>query len=210
MTNSDDDTTPVAVADAYMANSDPLSVPAPGVVQNDTDMDGDAIIAILESGPITGSLSLNLDGSFVYTPTTSFNGMDVFSYRASDGTNNSQPVEVEIVVDQVDPTVDWVSPVGTGQTIFVTNEILVLSATASDNLAVDRVRFRRWDAVNMHYVELGEVFNPPYSVTLDTSTLNYAFNQINVDAYDTAGNLSERKFIWLYREAKLYLPMVIR
>ena len=41
-----------------------LASPPPGVLGNDTDPDGDALSAVLVSGPSNGTLTLNADGSF--------------------------------------------------------------------------------------------------------------------------------------------------
>ena len=62
---------PVAADDNYTTSQDtPLVVPAStGVLSNDTDPDGDALTAILETGPTNGTLALSSDGSFTYTPT---------------------------------------------------------------------------------------------------------------------------------------------
>src|SRR5262249_55247264 len=60
-------------------------VAAPGVLGNDSDVDGDALRAALVSGPAHGALTLNADGSFTYTPAAGFRGTDSFTYRASDG-----------------------------------------------------------------------------------------------------------------------------
>ena len=62
---------PVAVNDAYTAiGGGPLVVPAApgGVLDNDADADGDALTAVLVIGPSSGSLVLQPDGSFTYTP----------------------------------------------------------------------------------------------------------------------------------------------
>lgn len=58
---------------------------APGVLGNDSDPDGDMIIALLVSGPANGIVNLNPDGSFTYTPNAGFVGTDSFTYKASDG-----------------------------------------------------------------------------------------------------------------------------
>lgn len=78
---------PVANDDAYTTEFEiPLVVDTEnGVLANDTDPDGDPLTATLDSGPLSGTLSLNLDGSFVYTPTAGFSGLDSFVYVASDG-----------------------------------------------------------------------------------------------------------------------------
>jgi VCBS repeat-containing protein len=52
----------------------------------------------LETEPDHGSLTLNPDGSFAYTPNQTFSGQDSFSYRANDGSASSTPVSVTITV----------------------------------------------------------------------------------------------------------------
>jgi len=78
-----------------------LAVPAPGVLGNDDDRDGDSLIAVLVSGPKHGSLTLNGDGSFLYTPDSRFRGQDTFSYHASDGIALSKVIKVMIQVRRV-------------------------------------------------------------------------------------------------------------
>ncbi len=78
---------PVANNDSYTATEDQaLTITAPGVLGNDTDADGDVLAAALVSGPTNGSLTLNANGSFTYTPNANVFGTDQFTYRASDGT----------------------------------------------------------------------------------------------------------------------------
>ena len=72
----------------------PLTVAAAGVLGNDTDVDGDALTAVLVSGPANGTLTLNADGSFTYTPDANYNGTDSFTYKASDGTADSNVATV--------------------------------------------------------------------------------------------------------------------
>ncbi len=77
---------PVPADDLYDVVVDSvLSVPAPGVLANDTDPDGDVLTATLLTPPTNGDLAFNLDGGFVYTPTPDFDGLDSFVYQASDG-----------------------------------------------------------------------------------------------------------------------------
>ncbi len=90
---------PVATGDSYPAAEDTaLSVAAPGVLGNDSDPDGDPLTAVLVSGPTSGTLALNADGSFTYTPNANFNGTDIFTYKASDGTLDSNVATVQITV----------------------------------------------------------------------------------------------------------------
>jgi VCBS repeat-containing protein len=72
-----------------------------GILANDTDIDGDALSAILVSGPSDGILALNTDGSFSYTPDADFNGADSFTYKVNDGTDDSNTATVNITVTSV-------------------------------------------------------------------------------------------------------------
>ncbi|HEY3322160.1 MAG TPA: Ig-like domain-containing protein [Planctomycetota bacterium] len=74
---------PVALGDSYVVGSNEiLSVSAAGVLINDSDPLGTVLSAILETDVGHGTLSLNSDGSFTYTPTTDYVGPDSFKYRA--------------------------------------------------------------------------------------------------------------------------------
>jgi VCBS repeat-containing protein len=90
---------PVAAADSYDANHDAtLSVAAKGVLANDSDVDGNTLTAALLEGPAHGSLTLNADGSFSYTPETGFDGTDSFTYHANDGKADSATTTVSLHV----------------------------------------------------------------------------------------------------------------
>ena len=66
---------PVAVTDHYNLNEDiSLNVPAPGVLGNDSDVDGDPTTAVLVSTVAHGTLVFNSNGSFVYTPAPNYSG----------------------------------------------------------------------------------------------------------------------------------------
>jgi VCBS repeat-containing protein len=94
---------PEAVNDSYSVDEGSnLSTPAPGVLSNDTDTDGDLLSAIEVSGPAhAASFSLNPDGSFSYVHDGSPAISDAFSYRAADASTQSTPAEVSITVNPV-------------------------------------------------------------------------------------------------------------
>ena len=93
---------PVAVDDAYTTDEDiPLVVSAPGVLGNDTDFESDPLTAVVDTAPANGTLVLNADGSFTYTPNPDFNGTDTFTYHANDGLSDSNAATVSITVDAV-------------------------------------------------------------------------------------------------------------
>ncbi len=43
---------------------------------NDTDPEGNALTASLVTAPVNGTVVLNADGSFTYTPNANYNGLD--------------------------------------------------------------------------------------------------------------------------------------
>ena len=94
---------PLATDDAYSTNEDtPLTISAPGVLTNDTDIDSDPLHAVLVSGPShSSSFILNADGSFSYTPSADYNGSDSFTYKANDGTADSNVATVSLTVNAV-------------------------------------------------------------------------------------------------------------
>jgi hypothetical protein len=98
---------PVATGESYSTyRATPLIVPAPGVLGNDTDIDGDPLTAAVVTTTSGGSLTLHPNGSFTYTPVVAFFGPDTFTYRASDGTATSNTVTVTINVSADPPPAD--------------------------------------------------------------------------------------------------------
>ncbi|MBI5800997.1 MAG: tandem-95 repeat protein [Verrucomicrobia bacterium] len=90
---------PVANNDSYpMSQGDVLTVAAAGVLANDTDVEGNPLTAAKLTNPSHGTLAFNANGGFTYTPETSFYGVDSFTYRANDGTDNSAPGTVSLTV----------------------------------------------------------------------------------------------------------------
>ena len=91
---------PVAVGESYATDRGvALVVNAPGVLANDTDPDGQTLTAQLVANPASGTLALNANGSFTYTPTPTFSGAVNFTYRASDGALTSSVATVTISVN---------------------------------------------------------------------------------------------------------------
>ena len=95
---------PVALANSYSVNQDtPLTISAPGVLGNDSDVDGDALTAALLANVLHGSLLLNPSGGFTYHPNPAFAGTDSFTYRAQDGATQSNTAQVTIQVLDTQP-----------------------------------------------------------------------------------------------------------
>ncbi|MCW3094391.1 MAG: repeat-containing protein [Chthonomonadaceae bacterium] len=95
---------PVATDDAYSLNQDTaLTVPANGLLANDTDAEGSPLMAALVSSPTHGALTLQPDGSFLYTPAANYAGPDTFTYEANDGANDSNVATVHLTVRATPP-----------------------------------------------------------------------------------------------------------
>jgi CSLREA domain-containing protein len=95
---------PVANPDSYSVDEDgTLTVPAlTGVLANDGDVDLNPLTAVLDSIPANfAAFSFTGTGSFSYTPAAHFNGVDSFTYHATDGLLDSATVTVAITVDSV-------------------------------------------------------------------------------------------------------------
>ncbi len=97
--------TPKAKNDSYITNQQmELVIDNPGVLINDSDPEGDTLSAVLVSSVSNGSLKLNTDGSFTYTPVPGFRGIDSFRYKVSDGVNtsNTSTVTINVFADVID------------------------------------------------------------------------------------------------------------
>jgi hypothetical protein len=89
----------------------------------------------LDAYPGTGSLALNPDGSFVYTPALNFTGPDTFTYKASDGGLESAVATATITVAAVanNPPVADDQSITTGQqTLGGNDETVQITLTGSD------------------------------------------------------------------------------
>lgn len=125
---------PVAVNDAYSTSANtPLNQAAPGVLANDSDPEGATLTAQLVSGPSHGTLTLNSNGSFAYTPTANYVGSDSFTYVTNDGTTNSNVATVTItILDATPPAVTAFTVPATATTLNVP----ITSFIATDNVEV--------------------------------------------------------------------------
>jgi large repetitive protein len=147
ITVTDANRAPVAANDAYPVNEDAsLTVPAAGVLANDTDADANTLTAVLGTGPTHGTLTLNANGSFTYTPASNYSGADSFTYRANDAKADSNLATVAITVTAVNdaPTMTGVADQSTttgtavGPLSFTIGDVetaaasLTLSATSSN------------------------------------------------------------------------------
>ncbi|WP_264045114.1 Ig-like domain-containing protein [Methylobacterium flocculans] len=93
---------PVGKTDAYSVqeNATLTLTKLLGVLANDTDANGDALTAMLVDGPAHGKLTLNTNGSLIYTPDTNYSGTDSFTYVPRDGKGAGNVTKVSLTVTE--------------------------------------------------------------------------------------------------------------
>ncbi|WP_307351256.1 tandem-95 repeat protein [Caulobacter ginsengisoli] len=91
-----------SVADAPVASGASAGGEEDSVISGQvhaTDADNDSLTYSLVSGPQHGSLSFHSDGTYSYTPDANYHGPDSFTFKANDGTTDSNTATVSIDVD---------------------------------------------------------------------------------------------------------------
>jgi len=89
---------PVAVAAAVTTDEDTAKT---GLLAA-TDGDSRSLTYSKVANPANGTVTINADGTFTYTPNAHFNGKDWFKFKASDGESDSAPATVTVTVLPVD------------------------------------------------------------------------------------------------------------
>ncbi len=127
--------TPLAANDSYaMISGGVLSVAASGVLANDSDPDANPLTAVLVSPPGSGSVTLNADGSFVYTPPAAFAGLATFTYQAQDSKgarSNIATVSVSVSANQAPIAADD-APSAPHRTAAGTYPAVIINVLAND------------------------------------------------------------------------------
>jgi hypothetical protein len=99
-----------------------LTIAAPGVLDGDTDADGDALAVFgIDTTGLQGSLVAQSDGGFSFTPNAGFSGQTSFTYSVGDGFGGFDTGTVSIDVTNTAPVADDESySVHAGQTLIIT------------------------------------------------------------------------------------------
>lgn len=102
---------PTAIDHSFATSADTsLVLLAPGALAGSSDPGEESLHAVLDADVTHGSLTLNADGSFTYTPDAGFLGVDSFTYHASDGAADSNVATVTLNVAEFLPPA--VTPTG--------------------------------------------------------------------------------------------------
>ena len=93
-----------------------------------TDLDGDTLTYALATGPANGTVVVNANGSYTYTPAANFNGNDSFTFTVSDGNGGVVTYTQSITVTAVND-----APIAQDQTLpAIEDTVLNGSVTATD------------------------------------------------------------------------------
>src|SRR5262249_23208715 len=117
------DDPPVAGGHSYSTlKNTALTVDAPGLLAYDSDVDSAALAVQVVANATHGTVSLNPNGAFTYTPAAGYHGPDSFPYRANDGQVNGNTATISIRVDA--------APVAVGNSyLLTTNGSLSITGT---------------------------------------------------------------------------------
>ncbi|HXT31094.1 MAG TPA: Ig-like domain-containing protein, partial [Vicinamibacterales bacterium] len=129
---------PVSEPDAYVAvMNQTLTVAAKGVLTNDHDVeveDTAPLRAQLVSQPSHGTLALNADGSFTYTPSADYLGADSFTYAAVDhfdAVGNTTTVSLTTAIKAVAQAMNAGATLQTGTNVTPTDPLASAVTTPS-------------------------------------------------------------------------------
>lgn len=105
---SDNDNEPTVAVNVAPTASDAMVTTQTEVAINDmldaADADGDTLTYSITTQPTLGSVVVNADGTYTYTPNKEQTGSDSFMFGVSDGVNNQVTAAVSITIEalQVD------------------------------------------------------------------------------------------------------------
>ncbi len=91
---------PVALDDAFTVEAGVPTKLHP--LDNDYDVDGDALTPAIKTGPAHGTASVNPDGTMTYTADPGYYGADTITYMANDGKADSHTATIAIAVNPRD------------------------------------------------------------------------------------------------------------
>jgi uncharacterized repeat protein (TIGR01451 family) len=175
---------PVAKNDTYTTpQGQELIVPASGsLLNNDSDPDGDPIIVSKfdSTSANGGTVVVNPDGTFTYTPKPGFTGTDTFTYTISDGKGGTSIATATITVTPAPPPTPTAPPQAKndqyatnsttpilGENIFANDTLNFATVSSVNNFKNGLVQ---WDGNPAHIPAAGT----PY-FTLDQATGNLNF-----------------------------------
>ena len=116
----------VAFDDAFAISED---TPSAGNLADNDALSGDVTFALLDqAGPSNGAVTLNEDGTFVFTPNTDFVGGDSFQYVITDANGQTSTATVSITVEAVNDV-----PVAVDDVVLAQEDVRLENINVLDN-----------------------------------------------------------------------------
>jgi VCBS repeat-containing protein len=130
--------------DAYTTDEDTPFSTTPGIddlLQNDSDVDSDTLTVNTTpvAGPANGTLTLNADGNFTYSPDANFNGTDAFVYEIIDDKGGTARATATITVNPINDA-PVLAPIG-AQLVSEGAELDIDVIAADVDLPADTLSF---------------------------------------------------------------------
>jgi Cadherin domain len=122
-----------------------------------------------------------------------------------------------LAVNRDAPNIEWTSPVKTEQIYYVEDfKPFLLKVVRSSPEEISKVKFYRWDQIQLKIIDIIEILDPPYQFWYDPSLeenklIEKDYNQVFARAIDSQGDFID-EFILLYVSElryTLYLPLVL-
>lgn len=107
------------------ATTDQSKAVAIAVLENDEDIETEALTVVSTGNPQNGTSAINGDGTVTYTPNSGFSGSDYFTYTISDGQGGSATAGVSVTVNPIQQALEPVPvpPVPTPQPAPASSEL---------------------------------------------------------------------------------------
>ena len=190
-------TSPLAINDI---NNTLINTPVSGSLEtNDIDFEGDSLIytVIPVSGPNNGTIAINPDGSYTYSPNTSFVGVDITTYEVCDNGTPSLCDTATLTITILNPTPGNDAPTANDDVLLTVMDSTVIGNILNNDFDIDG------DSIIINTIPVTDPTNGDVTIDPDgtvTYTPDSAFTGIDEFTYaicDTAG-LCDTALVTIY------------
>ncbi|MBT8507577.1 hypothetical protein AZH53_03970 [Methanomicrobiaceae archaeon CYW5] len=179
-TPTPENTAPTAYNDTAITDEDtPIIVDE---LVNDTDPDNDVLTPFVIESPSHGNVTLNVNGTFTYSPEGDWNGNDGFTYLVNDGSADSNVAHVMVTVNPVND-----APVAVDDTLSTDEDTPITFDVLANDLDVDEDSLTPFVIESPEYGNISQTVNGSFTYTpLENWNGNDSFKyQVNDGSEDS-------------------------